>query len=89
MEKRPTPSAAAATTADARTDAAEDVLATLLELLRNANREVQNGPELNPKTIEAVNSFRAIANDLATTRPFAEPLPPFPLKAAGRQSKSA
>jgi hypothetical protein len=88
MQKRPNPRAEA-DTADAPTGTAEDVLATLLELLRNANREVQNEPELKLKTIEAINTFRAIANDLATTRPFADPLPPFPAAVAGRHSKSA
>jgi hypothetical protein len=55
-------------------DPASDVLAVLLDLLRNANREVQ-APELNPKASAAVENFRVIANDLATTRPFAGPLP--------------
>jgi hypothetical protein len=58
-------------------DPANDVLAVLLDLLRNANREVQ-APELNPRATTAVENFRVIANDLATTRPFAGPLPPAP-----------
>ena len=79
----PTPTTAVAaltntnTSTSTNTDPGADVLAALLNLLRNANREVL-APALSPNADKAVEQFRIIANDLATTRPFAAPLPPPP-----------
>lgn len=83
MDKPPTPTssptsppapAAAPTPSGTNTDPGAEVVAVLLNLLRNANREVL-APTLGQKADAAVQRFRVIANDLATTRPFAGPLP--------------
>lgn len=77
MDKRPAPTAATVS-ASTNTDPADDVLTVLLDLLRNANREVV-ATALNPKAAAAVENFRVIAHDLSTTRAFGGPLPAAPV----------